>query len=171
MGKNFTELAEDDADNAYFNAYHFERPGFGFGVDYKIDQKFISDRINWRAGFYYEMNRTTQQVSLMNTAGSTRDEEVELQAKIFSVTGVYPRQHYDLLFGFNYTMMTSDADDAFNDYEVKDDYGFHAGAGYERGGYRYQIVYRYLTHETEADDGYEGQIDLSSVLLTVGSYF
>ena len=171
MGKEFKETAENSADTAFYNTHHFERPGIGFGADYLLDLELLSPRIKWRAGFYYEMKRTTEQVSFLTTGGSTRDESIDLQAKILSFTGLYNVKHYDLLFGVNYTLMDSDADSDFNDFEVKDDYGFHAGFGYERNTYRYQIIYRYLTHETKADDGYKGKIDLSSVLLTVGSYF
>ena len=171
MGREFSEIAENSNDAAFYNKIHFERPGFGFGADYSLDLELISPRIKWRAGFYYEMKRAVQQVSYLTTNGSTRDESLELQAKILSFTGIYKTKIYDLLFGANYTLMDTDADSYYNDYEVKDDYGFHAGFGYERNDLRYQLVYRYLTHETKADDGYKGKIDLSSILLTVGTYY
>ena len=171
MGREFTETAENSNDTAYYNTFHFERPGIGFGADYLLDLELLSPRIKWRSGFYYEMKRTTQQVSAHTAGLSSRDDSIDLQAKILSFTGLYDLKHYDLLFGVNYTLMDSDDDREFDDFEVKDDYGFHAGFGYERNQYRYQIIYRYLTHDTKADDGYKGKIDLSSVLLTVGSYF
>lgn len=169
MGRRFEEIGEADNNAAAWGLVHFERPGFGIGVDYRLDQKFLMDELEWRAGFYYELKRESQQ--LTSTAGTTRQSDLELQAKILSITALYKLEQFDVLLGANYTLMDSDGSNNYKNHDVKNDYGFHAGAGYERDGLRYQLVYRYLTHETKDDNGYTGEINLSSFLITIGKYF
>ena len=169
MGREFDEIGEADNNAAGYMKVHFERPGFGVGFDYKLEQKFIKDFLEWRAGFYYELQRTSLQIS--STAGATRESELELQAKIISLTALMPRNFYDIMLGINYTIMDSDGTENLEDHRVKNDYGFHAGIGVEKNKWRLQLLYRYLTNETKDKNGYEGQINLSSFLITLGQYF
>ncbi|MBD63741.1 MAG: hypothetical protein CME62_00925 [Halobacteriovoraceae bacterium] len=178
LGRKFDEVAEGDNDATTYSIVNFERPGFGLGVDYDLDIRLLWDELYWRVGIYHEFNRESWQVSQFSTSGAggstgvTRESEVEYQATILSFTGMLYRENgWDLLAGLNYTNMNSSGSDQLKDYEAKNDWGLHGGVGYEYDGLRYQFIYRYLTHETKGDNGYEGYLNLSSYLITIGKYF
>ena len=45
------------------------------------------------------------------------------------------------------------------------------GFGFDWSKMRFQTIYKMNTFETDADGGYNGKLDLSSLLLTVGFVF
>lgn len=169
---SFTETGESDS-NVIKNEYDFDTNGLGVGFEYQV--KPLDSFYSINVGVLFELEREVAQYSAIAPGATalTRDDMPSVQMTSVYGSFYFPvAEKISFISGFSYYKPDVSTDGQFEDYDIDAGFGYNFGLDLKiQKDVFVQILRRQIVLETEDDNGYEGEIDLSNITLLVGKSF
>ena len=173
--RNLTELGQADAGEARYER-DLKRFAYGVGGEYRFADDgdfFLGLGALFQPSIKVEQN-TSFFSSDQNTNSFTSTEDLHEIALYHAYFNVYNRVNDNLSFflGLQGAMANVESQGDLGGYDVSNGLGYRTGVEMSLlENLRSQLYFRQVVLDTEADKGYEGELDISSFMISLGYLF
>lgn len=171
FNQEYSEIASSDSVDSQKNEYVIQGNGFGAGAEFFLNQ-IMRDRYSISLGLYYEFQRKLDLVAgyasgavAVSANNPPKAQHTSLYTNLYIDVGEYTK----VFGGLNYNMVSLSGRGSL---EMNPGLGLQLGIDFSLpGGMFVQPLYRSIRLDTDANNNYNGSIDLSAFYLNVGRNF
>ena len=173
--RSYTELGYSDIQEVKYE-HDFESSPYGLGAEWRLkkhETHFFGTGLSYQQAIKVKQNTTFFNEDQNPSAFTSRNDLQHMSfAHAFLNLYLFSTQNLKLFFGAQYTLPEWRSHGRFDKYKIRPGFGYRSGIEINLlKGLRTQFFYRHVILDTKDQGGYEGELNISSLMWSLGWEF